>query len=126
MEPSYRDLKPEEVPAAEKNGVRIRHLVGGPSKVKLQRPMIYRDVFLDREASYEISFPENHQGFIYILQGEGILENEDTTIGEGDFIKAASSADPALIVRTTAGMRFVYAAGEPIGEEPIYNGPYVD
>lgn len=127
IEPSYQDIKSDEIPQTEQNGVRIRTLVGEGSPVTIQRPMVYYDISMEKGTIYTTLIPAGHQGFIYVLTGEGILGDVQKSIEEGDLLMFFKSEENNTITTyAIKKLHFVFVAGQPIGEQPIYNGPFVD
>jgi redox-sensitive bicupin YhaK (pirin superfamily) len=70
---------------------------------------------------------------------EGSVEGVAASKGDLLFVPETATASSLLAVRAIGGegpngtvqgsdgvLRFVYAVGPPIGEQPIYNGPFVD
>jgi quercetin 2,3-dioxygenase len=127
MEPGYQDIKADEIPETEQNGVRIRTLVGEGSPVMIRRPMVYYDIAMEEDANYTARIPSDYQGFIYVLTGEGEFGEDQKLTEEGDLLMFAKSKENKTIpIYAKEKLHFVLAAGRPIGEQPIYNGPFVD
>ncbi|GGI99581.1 hypothetical protein GCM10010885_06080 [Alicyclobacillus cellulosilyticus] len=148
VDPEYQEVKPSELPETEASGVRIRHLVGGGSPVRVRRPMVYQDVCWLADGTWTLRVPAGHQGFFYVLAGRGEVQAaasapaaatpeasspmanaSDPTAGlaPGDLI--FWTGEPAVVQLHIAGqdgLRVVFALGEPVGERPIFNGPFVD
>jgi redox-sensitive bicupin YhaK (pirin superfamily) len=144
MEPSYAEFSPDQIPITHGAGATVRTIVGPGSPVRIHRDILYYDVILDGGASYAGNIPAGYQGFVYILEGSGTFtlaaasamaadaetaeSGERETVEKGDllFIPAVDAASSLAATAAEDGLRFVYGAGPPIGERPIYNGPFVD
>jgi redox-sensitive bicupin YhaK (pirin superfamily) len=127
VEPIYQEIKPDRVPRKAENGVSIRTLVGAGSPVTIRQPMRYLDVDMEGGTVYTGEIPKGYQGFVYVLAGEGTIGNAPLSVKEGDLVILENrEQDETVPVQTRLGMRLVWVVGEPIGERPIYNGPFVD
>lgn len=145
--PSYREFAPEEIPTTAGNDVTVRMIVGPGSPARIQRDIRYVDVQVAGTFRFRGEVPAGFQGFVYLLEGQGTFnmvretlrqpfETDDGSVSgpkaaQGDLLFVPADADARVIevVRDGGGrapLRFVYAVGQPIGERPIYNGPFVD
>lgn len=69
--------------------------------------------------------PQEFQGFAYVLEGEGafganrrpVRPPQLVLLGQGDAFTVADAAP---------GTRYLLMAGQPYGEAPVFNGPFVD
>ncbi len=127
MEPSYQDVKREEIPEQEADGVRIRTLVGEGSPVRMVRPMVYYDITVTGGKTGQFTIPEGYQAFLYILEGTGRFGDRGMAGIEGQILVPERSFEQeTLLVVAEEKLRFVLIAGEPIGEQPIFRGSFVD
>lgn len=125
MAPSYQALQPEEVPVVKSDGITIRKLVGSKSPVQLHTPAKYIDVQLGPGFEHREPVLEGHQGFVYLLEGQGEFGPDQSRgragqlllLGEGSEVSAEAGPD---------GLRFVLAAGKPHREPIRWMGPFVD
>ena len=95
---------------------KIKHIVGGGSKIKLNTSVIYQDIAIKKGNRFKISFKKKMQGFIYLLKGE----LNELNPGEALF----TDKDVEIVSKNDS--RFVFVAGTPHNEPIIQNGPYVD
>jgi len=125
VEPSALVLQPNEIPERSEDDATVRVLVGEGSPVVLGTPGLVYDVQLPDGGGLELRVPSEYQGFAYVLDGEASFGSNRrrakppqlVLLGQGD----------SLTVRDVAPMtRFLLMAGVPIGEIPIWNGPFVD
>ena len=124
-EPSARVLLPDQIPVRNMGAATVRVLVGEGSPIELGTPAIVFDVELTSGGEVTIPVPRAFQGVAYLLEGEAAFGPDGqharppqlVLLGPGDEI-AAADASP--------GTRFLLMAGEPYGEAPLFNGPYVD
>jgi len=124
-EPSAQLVKPQDVPVQQEDGATVRVLVGEGSPVELGTPGLIVDVELPRGGGFTSPVPSGFNAFVYMLEGEaGIGANrrrasrsQIAVLGPGTAL-TVEDADP--------GTRFVLMAGQPYGETPLFNGPFVD
>jgi len=117
--------KPADVPVRQEGDATVRVLVGEGSPIELGTPGLILDVELPRGGSFSSPISADFNGFIYMLEGEALVGSnrqaarppQIAVLGPGELV-TVSDAQP--------GTRFMLMAGKPYGEEPIYNGPYVD
>jgi redox-sensitive bicupin YhaK (pirin superfamily) len=130
VDPDYQEFGPDELPETNYEGVRIRHIVGGDSPVRIRRPMCYQDVEIVNGVEHRFNIAPGQQGFIYVLSGEGWLGEERLPAAKGDLFQWTPASEAAVVPAVGANgaeaFRLVFVAGEPIGERPIFNGPFVD
>jgi quercetin 2,3-dioxygenase len=125
VEPSAQLVEPQDVPVRQDGDAIVRVLVGEGSPVELGTPGLILDIELPKGGSFSSPVPPDFNGFVYLLEGETTFganrlratRSQIAVLGPGSNLTAAD-AQP--------GTRFVLMAGKPYGEEPIYNGPYVD
>ena len=123
--PTAQVLDPQDVTVRQEGDATVRVLVGEGSPVELGTPGLILDVELPGGGSFSTPVASDFNGFIYMLDGEASLGPDRrrarppqiAVFGPGDVVTAADA---------TPGTRFLLMAGKPYGEEPIYNGPYVD
>ena len=103
----------------------IRVLVGEGSSVELGTSGLIYDVELPKGGKVTIPVPAGFNGLVHMLEGGASFganhspakRGQIAVLGEGGVL-AVDAAQP--------GTRFVLMAGQPYGEQPVYNGPYVD
>jgi redox-sensitive bicupin YhaK (pirin superfamily) len=63
--------------------------------------------------------------FVWMLEGEAEIGVNRRRAGRSD-IAVLGPGGGLTVTGAQPGTRFMLMAGKPYGEEPIYNGPYVD
>ena len=124
-EPSAQLVQPHDVPVRQEDGATVRVLVGEGSPVELGTPGLILDVELPQGGAFTSPVPSGFNAFVYMLEGEA---------GVGANRRRASRSQVAVLGPGTAltvedadpGTRFVLMAGQPYGETPVFNGPFVD
>ncbi len=127
VDPSYQEVTKDDLPLNELQGLTIKTLVGEHSPVSIQRPMVYYDVTLTSGATsaYIMTIPQGWRGFVYVIDGEA---NFGGAAGSAQDILPfePEAKELSLPVTTDTSVRFIWVAGEPIGERPLFRGSFVD
>ncbi len=124
-EPSAQVVQPEQIPVHHEGDATVRVLVGEGSPVHLGTPGLILDIELPTGGEVTTPVPPEFQGFAYILEGKGNF---------GANLHPARPAQLVLLGRggeftvtdAAPGTRFLLMAGQPYGETPRFNGPFVD
>jgi redox-sensitive bicupin YhaK (pirin superfamily) len=69
--------------------------------------------------------PAGFQGFAYVLDGEAAFGANRRPARPAQLILLGPGEEFA-VTDATSGTRFLLMTGQPYGELPIFNGPYVD
>jgi redox-sensitive bicupin YhaK (pirin superfamily) len=125
VEPSARVLQADQIPVHQEDDATVRVLVGEGSPIRLGTPALILDVELPEGGRVATPVPPEFQGFAYVLEGEAAFGASGrrakppqlVLLGPGEEF-AAADASP--------GTRYLLMAGEPYGEAPVFNGPFVD
>jgi redox-sensitive bicupin YhaK (pirin superfamily) len=125
VEPSAQILQPQDVPVRHDGDGTVRVLVGEGSPVELGTPGLVLDVELPQGGGFTSPIASGFNAFVYLLEGEASFganrqcasRSQIAVLGPGAGL-SVEEADP--------GTRFVLMAGQPYGETPIFNGPFVD
>jgi redox-sensitive bicupin YhaK (pirin superfamily) len=124
-EPSAQVLEPEQIPVRQEGDAIVRVLVGEGSPVRLGTPALVLDIELAEGGEVTTPIPPEFQGFAYVLEGEASFGANGwrakppqlVLLGRGNELKVTDAS---------RGTRFLLMAGQPYGEVPVFNGPYVD
>lgn len=124
-EPTAKVLDRDRIPQRREGDAIVRTLVGEGSPIRLGTPASIVDVELPHGGAVTLPVPREYQGFAYLLDGEATFGSNArravppqlVLLGEGDAL-TTTQAEP--------GTRFMLMTGEPYGETPIFNGPFVD
>jgi redox-sensitive bicupin YhaK (pirin superfamily) len=123
--PSAQVLAPEQIPVRQEGDATVRVLVGEGSPVRLGTPALVLDIELPEGGAVTTPISPEFQGFAYMLEGEAAFganrrrakPPQLALLGRGAELRA-TDASP--------GARFLLMAGQPYGEAPVFNVPYVD
>ena len=69
--------------------------------------------------------PSGFQGFAYLLEGEGTFGANGRRAKPPQLV-VLGPGEELGVTDAAPGTRFLLMAGEPYGEVPVFNGPYVD
>jgi redox-sensitive bicupin YhaK (pirin superfamily) len=123
--PAALVVQPERIPVRQQGDAIVRVLVGEGSPVRLGTPALILDVELPTGGQVTTPVPPQFQGFAYVLEGQAAFganrrparPTQLVLLGPGEEFAVT---DPA------PGTRFLLMTGQPYGEVPVFNGPFVD
>jgi redox-sensitive bicupin YhaK (pirin superfamily) len=124
-EPSAQVVLPEQIPVRTEGDATVRVLVGEGSPVQLGTPAIVYDVELADGGGFTTPVPPEFQGFVYLLDGEASFGATGARAKPPQLV-VLGPGEELTVSDGVPGTRFLLMAGEPYGETPVFNGPYVD
>jgi quercetin 2,3-dioxygenase len=124
-EPSAQLLQPQDIPVRHDGDAIVRVLVGEGSPVELGTPGLILDVELPKGGGFTSLIRSGFNGFVYMLEGEATFGSNRRRASPSQ-IAVLGPGDALAVEEARPGTRFVVMAGEPYGETPIFNGPFVD
>jgi hypothetical protein len=125
VEPSAQVLQAKQIPVRQEGDATVRVLVGEGSPVHLGTPALILDVELPQGGKFTTPVPSGFQGFAYLLEGEGAFGANRHRARPPQLV-LFGPGQRFTVADATAGTRFMLMAGQPYGEVPVFNGPYVD
>ena len=125
VEPTSLVLQPDEIAERVEGDATVRVLVGEGSPVKLATPGLVYDVRLADGGAVSLDVPSGLQGFAYVLDGEATFGSTGSRATPPQLV-LLGDGDSFTVTDAVPGTRFLLMAAEPIGERPIWNGPFVD
>lgn len=130
--PRYQDLKAADMPLREEPGVRVRVFSGSSGGVTAETanyvPVTFVELRLEAGATVAQDLPGEYSGFVYVLEGSGRFGADETpararqALWLGD---AGGAARSELVVRADEPLVAVLAAGRPLREPVVAQGPFV-
>jgi hypothetical protein len=124
-EPSAQVVKPEQIPLRTVGDATVRVLVGEDSPARLGTPALILDIELPRGGEVTTSLPPQFQGVTYVLDGEAAFGVNRRRAMPAQLVVLGSGE--AFIARDAVPRtRYLLMAGQPYGEAPRFNGPFVD
>jgi quercetin 2,3-dioxygenase len=124
-EPSSQVLLPEQMTVRKEGDATTRVLVGEGSPVQLGTPAIVLDVLLAEGGEVTTPVPSGFQGFAYVLEGAASFGANRRQARPPQLV-LLGPGEEFTVTDAAPGTRFMLMAGKPYGEEPVFNGPYVD
>ena len=125
VEPSAQVLQPEQIPVRHEGDAIVRVLVGEGSPVQLGTQALILDVELPDGGQVSTSVPPGFQGFAYLLEGEGLFGANRRPARPPQLV-LLGPGDALTVTEAAPGTRFLLMTGQPYGEAPVFNGPFVD
>ncbi len=124
-EPYYRQIPAEEVPEQKQEGLKVRTIAGPGAGLELMADVIFQDVEIAEGGCFNVQLSGSHQGIIYVIAGEiQAGEPEEKLKQDEGYLLAANST---LEVRSLSPeARFIFLAGEPLGEPIKIRGSFVE
>jgi quercetin 2,3-dioxygenase len=124
-EPSALVLQPDRIPTRREGDAIVRTLVGEGSPVELGTPALILDVELPEGGQVTIAVQPEFQGFAYMLEGKGTF-GANRRPAEPPQLVLLGAGETFTVTDALPGTRFLLMTGQPYGEVPVFNGPYVD
>jgi redox-sensitive bicupin YhaK (pirin superfamily) len=125
VEPSALVLQPEQIPVRQECDATVRTLVGEGSPVRLGTPALILDIELPTGGGVITPVPPEFQGFAYVLEGEAAFGANLRRAKPPQLVLLGPGED-FRVTDASSGTRYLLMAGQPYGEEPVFNGPFVD
>ncbi len=131
--PAYQEYDQAHIPSESRDGAVLRVIIGktsagthGPVNQPLTDPL-YLDVSLDPGADFVEKLAAGHNAFLYVIDGELILENNSDARLElrRDQLAVLGQGDSVQVQAGDSGARFLLVAGKPLQEPIARGGPFV-
>jgi quercetin 2,3-dioxygenase len=124
-EPSAQVLQPDQIPFRQEGDATVRRLVGEGSPVRLGTPALILDVELPTGGEVITPVPPEYQGFAYVLEGEAAF-GDNRRRAKPPQLVLLGRGEEFTVTDASPGTRYLLMAGQPYGEIPKFNGPFVD
>jgi redox-sensitive bicupin YhaK (pirin superfamily) len=125
MEPSAQVLQPDQIPVRNEGDAIVRVLVGEGSPVQLGTPALILDVELPNGGEVTTQVPPEFQGIAYMLEGEAAF-GANRRPAKPPQLVLLGGGEEFTVTDALPGTRYLLMTGKPYGEEPVFNGPFVD
>ncbi|MBB6448718.1 hypothetical protein HNR44_000667 [Geomicrobium halophilum] len=129
--PRYQNLKGEDMPTQELEGATIRVFSGtsnGVTSPTLNHvPVTMVEMLIDPGATVSQALPGSYNGFMYILEGNGVFGVNEVRASKGQMLWIGNGEAEEGEIQITAAepLRLVLYAGAPLHEPVVANGPFV-
>ena len=131
--PSYQEHDAAHIPTESRDGTVIKVISGktsqgtsGPVSQPLTDPL-YLDVSLQPDTSFNEEIATDHNAFLYVIDGEAVLEGTDTkqlSLGR-DQLAVLGQGDSVVLRSGDRATRFLLVSGKPLNEPVARGGPFV-
>ena len=125
VEPSAQVVHSDQIPTRQQGDAAVRVLVGEGSPVQLGTPALILDIELPDGGQVTTPVPPGFQGFAYLLEGEASFGANQRRARTPQLV-LLGPGDALTVTEGAPGSRFLLMAGQPFGEAPVFNGPFVD
>jgi quercetin 2,3-dioxygenase len=123
--PTAQVVQPDQLPVRQQGDAIVRTLVGEGSPVRLGTPALILDVELPTGGQVTTSVPAGFQGVAYVLAGEAAFGANRRRARPAQLVLLGPGTEFA-VSDAAPGTRLLLMTGQPYGEVPVFNGPYVD
>ena len=128
-QPHYYPLTAEETPTiTSKDGLATIHVIAGEldalkGKIPTMSTVNTFTAEFKKDGKYYFSIPENHNAFIYLLDGKVNVNNEHAV--DGKYAVVFNNDGAGFEVEAIEDTRFFIGSGEPLNEKVASHGPFV-
>jgi redox-sensitive bicupin YhaK (pirin superfamily) len=128
-QPHYYPLTAEETPnVVTKDELATIHVIAGEldgvkGKIPTLSPVNTFTAEFKKAGIYYFSIPEDHNAFIYLLDGKVNVNNEHVV--DGKYAAVFNNDGSGFEVEALEDTRFFIGSGEPINEKVASHGPFV-
>lgn len=123
-DPEYQPMGGQSIPEVNKNGVKIRYVVGNGSPVTLKTNVDFQHIKATKDLKHEIKVDPTYQGYIYLIKGKVAIDKE-YTIENGQALLFEPGIK-MLKLNFSKETELIYIAGKPHNEPIRQHGPFVD
>jgi len=128
-EPNYIYINSDQMQIHEDDEKKVKVIAGkfekaeGPVKKHNVEP-IYFDIELKKEKQFDFELPSSHNTFIYLIEGQIKVGNENHKKLEGSTLILLKRGKN-LTISSMTNSKFLIISGKPIGEQIAKGGPFV-
>ncbi|PKA57766.1 Pirin-like protein [Apostasia shenzhenica] len=130
VEPKYQELQSKDIKKVLKDGVEVRIIAGEAfgvrSPVYTRTPTMFLDFTMKPAAELRQLVPEGWNSFVYVLEGEGVFGDKDSSPVSSHHTVVLSDGDGVCVWNKSGEpLRFVLIGGRPLKEAVVQYGPFV-
>lgn len=124
--PAYQQVDSGDIPEHAIENGKLRVIVGEDSPLELLTPVRYLDITLDEGGHYAEDISSGYRGFIYVVSGQAILNQQQAEAGDACFYESEMDAESRFEIKTNRVSRLMVCLGRPHHEPIRQHGSYVD
>ncbi len=124
--PAYQQVDSDDIPEHTIENGKLRVIVGDGSPLELLTPVRYLDITLDEGGHYTEGIPSGYRGFVYVVSGQAMLNQQKAGAGDAGFYEPEVDGEHQLEIRANCASRLMVCLGNPHHEPIRQHGPYVD
>lgn len=126
----YQDLRADQVPVFEQDGVRVKVFAGESHGVagaaQTFSPVLFLEISLTAGSRFVQPLQADANGFVYVLHGEGRLGADEVRAAKDDTLWLEHVAEASEIhIQADSDMKVLLLAGQPLREPVEAYGPFV-
>jgi redox-sensitive bicupin YhaK (pirin superfamily) len=127
--PRYQEVKANQIPVFERDGVKIKVIAGEVGEVKGAVSEIYAepnylDITIEPNGTFTHSIKVGHNAFAYVFEGSAEFDESGKVI-ETNKLVIFNDGDFVTIKAGDTGARFLLVSGKPLNEPVARYGPFV-
>jgi quercetin 2,3-dioxygenase len=131
--PRYQNLRKENMPVRQEDGVFVRVFSGNSGAVEAPTlnhvPVTMLDLSMEAGKTFRQDLPADYNGFIYVLEGSGKFGEEKVEVTSGQAMllgRVGREFEVSEIeIEATSRLRALLYAGRPLHEPIVSYGPFV-
>jgi redox-sensitive bicupin YhaK (pirin superfamily) len=131
VEASYQDLTDGRTPKRKLPGAEAIVFSGASGEVaaptRNHAKITMVEVRLEPQSSFEQELPADYNGFVVVLEGEGVIGAQSTRLREGQvaWLRHEAGESKVRVESSDSRFRIIIFAGRPLREPVAAQGPFV-
>jgi redox-sensitive bicupin YhaK (pirin superfamily) len=126
MKPNFQLLQAGQVHEVKSEGSLTRVIVGPDSPIRIVTPINYLDVTVAPGKSWSWELSPDWQGYAYVIDGSGKFGSTAIEANDAELAVLGSGGNLRVANDSSLPLRFMLAAGQPLRQSVLWNGPFVD
>ncbi|TDK62396.1 pirin family protein [Bacillus salipaludis] len=131
-EPCYQNLRGQDMPVREEQGVLVRIFSGSSGGIKSSTknyvPVTFVEINLEAGATISQDLPGDYSGFMYVLDGSGLFGKNKVEAEKGQALQLGKGVEgdaSEVTIQAKEKLQVLLYAGKPLNEPIVARGPFV-